>query len=279
MRRAEIIGLPPPRTGAAALTGAIDSRVSLIDNTNMRSREQPSPHQVAHQSNDWPSVDRLVLGSVREWTDAGPGRAPSERARASPAAHAAVEIDGFAVGVDVRLAVSVWSVAMDHAPRTGATQPGLEPQRLPAKYASGGHPGDERFRVPGREEPADFVVDRADRVRFRRRNEGAELVAVAVLHERTVLEHQHGRAPPQPGLQRNVSCQLLEVVRLASCAEPGVDSSATLGPVAECRAHHDLVIAEEHGTVGTVSGVAQRTHAEGAPVHQVAEEDRVPAFG
>src|SRR5215469_2801056 len=127
MRRAEIIGLPPPRTGAAALTGAIDSRVSLIDNTNMRSREQPSPHQVAHQSNDWPSVDRLVLGSGREWTDAGPGRAPSERARTSPAAHAAVEVDGFAVGVDFWLAAAVWRMAMDHPPRSAGNPPGSEP--------------------------------------------------------------------------------------------------------------------------------------------------------
>src|SRR5215471_18384882 len=275
MRRAEIIGLPPPRTGAAALTGAIASPGSFINNANMCSRSHPSPHQLPHQSNDWPSVAR----SIRQWTDAALRGATPERARASPTAHAAVEGDGLTLGVDVRMAVAVRGMAVDHLPGARTAEPCLEPQRLPAKYASGGHPADQGLGVPSREQPADLVVDRIHGVRLARRNEGAKLVAVAVLGESAALQHQHGRAPQQPRLQRLVPCQLLEVVWLASRPEPGVDSRSALGPVAEGSQHQDLVIAEEDDAVWAVASIAEGAHAEGAAVHEVAQEDRAPPVG
>src|SRR5262245_55751071 len=132
MRRAEIMGLPPPRTGAPELTGAVDSRGWLINNANMRSRHRID--QLPHQSIDWTPCPRS--GGKR--SDAPLGGAATERAWPSPASHAAVEADRPALRVDVWTPVAMRSMSMDNAPRAGAAEPGLQPERLPAEHPSGG---------------------------------------------------------------------------------------------------------------------------------------------
>src|SRR5215472_2472414 len=273
MRRAEIMGLPPPRTGAAALTGAVDSLGLLINNANMRSRNRHSPHQLPHQSSDWVVVTSLVL----QRPDTACRRAAPERPRSAPAPHPAVERDGPTVGVDVRLPVAVGRVAVDYPAGARAAEPCLEPQRLPAEHASGGHRADQRVGVAGLQESAYLGVDRPDGIRLARQDETAELVAVAVLHQRAVLKHQHGRAPPQPRLECVIARQLFEVMRLPSGAQPGVDPRPTVGPVAECSEHQYFMIAEKYGAVGAIAGVAQSTDAERPAVHEVAQENRAPA--
>src|SRR5215510_5067678 len=275
MRRAEIMGLPPPRTGAAALTGAVDSLGLLINNANMRSRNRHSPHQLPHQSSDWVVVTSLV----RQRRDTARRRPAPERPGSSPAAHPTVERDRPTVGVDVRLPVAVWRVAVDYTAGPRAAEPCLEPQRLPAEHASGGHHADQRVGVAGSQEATYLGIDRPDRVRLARQDETAELVAVAVLHQRAVLQHQHVRAPPQPRLGCVVARQLFEVMRLPSGPQPGVDARPTVGPVANCREHQYFVIAEEYGVVWAIVGVAQGADAERSAVNEIAQENRVPAVG
>src|SRR5215472_694728 len=192
MRRAEIMGFPPPRTGAAALTGGADSRCSLINNANMRSRNRHSPHRLPHQSNDCV----VLISLLRQGCNTACGRAASERSGSSPAAHPAVEVDRITVCVYVRMPLAVWCVAVDHAPGACAAEPRLEPQPLTAEDASGGHGADQRVGVTGLQQPAYLGIDGVDGVRVARQNEPAQFVAVTVLHKSAILQYQHGRAPP-----------------------------------------------------------------------------------
>ena len=97
----------------------------------------------------------------------------------------------------------------------------------------------------------------------------------AVLDEGSIGKFQKRRPFLDPGLQRLVACQLVEVVALAAERDPPPDAFS----VAQGPEHRHLVVAEQDFGVRAVAGVTERADTEHAVVDEVANEEGSPLVG